>query len=125
MKLPDKYETNIGEHGHKISGGERQRITLARAILKNTPILLMDEPTSALDNKSEVIIQKSLKEYIKKRTLIIVAHKLSSIRFVDKIFVIQNGKVCETGTHDELINQNSVYKQLYMDQIREKSWSND
>src|SRR5690606_12406268 len=102
MSLPEGYDTIVGERGQKLSGGQRQRIALARAILKNPPILILDEATSAVDNETEAAIQRSLYKIAINRTTIIIAHRLSTIRHADKILVMENGRVIEEGTHDLL-----------------------
>jgi ATP-binding cassette subfamily B protein len=112
--LPNKYETLVGERGIKLSGGERQRIAIARAILKNAPILILDEATSSLDSHSENLIQKALNNLMKGRTTIAIAHRLSTIRKMDRIIVMEDGKIIEEGTHEELSNKNSgLYKDLW------------
>lgn len=113
MALPYGYDTIVGEDGSRISGGQRQRISIARAFLKNAPILLLDEATSALDLKSEAEIQKSINELMKGKTIMVVAHRLSTIVNSDVIVVMENGKVVETGKHEELIGIDGVYKKLY------------
>ena len=119
MQLANGYETEVGEWGSKLSGGEKQRIALARAILKDAPILLLDEPTSALDNVSEAIIQKILEKYMKNKTVIIVAHRLSSLKHVDNIVVLNNGQIVEKGTHDKLMGTDGLYKRLYLKQMND------
>lgn len=112
MKLPRQYNTMIGESGIKLSGGQRQRLSIARALLKNAPILLLDEATSSLDTESEHQVQKALDHLMKGRTSLIIAHRLSTVRNVDIIFVLDQGQVVEQGSHDELIKKNGVYAQL-------------
>ena len=112
-KLPQKYNHIIGDRGVKLSGGQKQRIAIARAILKNAPILLLDEATSALDSESEKLVQKALDDLMKKRTSIVVAHRLSTIMNADKIIVIDNGKVVEIGNHKQLLAQKGFYTKLY------------
>lgn len=113
-KLPEKYDTYVGERGVKLSGGERQRVAIARAILKDAPILILDEATSSLDSHSEALIQDALKNLIKGKTTVVIAHRLSTIREMDRIIVIGKGKIVEDGTHDELIKkENGLYKKLW------------
>ncbi|MBA3724310.1 MAG: ABC transporter ATP-binding protein [Candidatus Levybacteria bacterium] len=112
-KLPQKLETTIGERGVKLSGGQRQRIAIARAILQDAPLLILDEATSALDSVSEQSIQKALYELMKNRTSIIIAHRLSTLKHLDKIIVLEGGKIAEQGTHDALLNNNGIYADLW------------
>lgn len=119
QKLPDAYNTLVGERGIKLSGGQRQRISLARAILKNPPVLILDEATSAVDNETEAAIQRSLQKISKNRTTILIAHRLSTIRSADTIFVLDQGQVAEAGTHEELLEKEGLYKQLWMVQSGE------
>ena len=114
--LSNGYDTIIGESGIKLSGGQKQRLSIARAILKNSPIILLDEATSALDTESESQVQKAIKNLIENKTTIIIAHRLSTVKNVNKIFVIENGTVIEQGSHNELINDSVVYKKLYNQQ---------
>lgn len=115
-KLPNGLDTTVGERGVKLSGGQRQRIAIARAILKDAPILVLDEATSALDSESEKLIQASLDELMKKRTSIVIAHRLSTIAKLDRIVVLENGRIAEDGTHDELLSKNGIYAQLWSHQ---------
>lgn len=120
MTLENKYDTQIGERGVKLSGGQKQRISIARVFLKNPPILILDEATSALDNATEILIQNSLDELCEGRTTIVVAHRLSTIKNADEIAVIDDGQILEQGTHDELLNKNGLYSELYNQQFRTK-----
>tara|TARA_Y100000816_G_scaffold284567_1_gene262934 strand:- start:4139 stop:5878 length:1740 start_codon:yes stop_codon:yes gene_type:complete len=117
-KLPDKYETLIGENGVKLSGGEKQRLSIARAILKKTPIILLDEATSSLDADTEDKIQKAINFLTKGRTTIVIAHRLSTILNSDKIYVIDKGEVIGEGKHDELLKSSQIYKNFYEKQIK-------
>lgn len=113
-KLPQGYETYVGERGIKLSGGERQRVAIARAILKNAPILILDEATSSLDSHSESLIQDALHKLIEGKTTIVIAHRLSTIRQMDRIIVLEKGEIIEDGTHEELLNKkNGLYKKLW------------
>jgi subfamily B ATP-binding cassette protein MsbA len=116
-KMPDGYQTIVGQSGTKLSGGQKQRIAIARAILYNSPILLLDEATSALDSISEKLIQDALEKFMHNRTTIAIAHRLSTIINADKILVMQRGKIVESGTHSELIQSNGHYKKLYTTQF--------
>ena len=112
--LPNKFDTFVGERGIKLSGGERQRVAIARAILKNAPILVLDEATSSLDSNSEMLIQDALNHLMRGRTTIVIAHRLSTIQKMDRIIVIDDGKIIEQGSHRELLeNENSLYKKLW------------
>ena len=113
LTLEKGYDTMIGERGVKLSGGQKQRLSIARVFLKNPPILILDEATSALDNATEILIQKALDELCEGRTTLIVAHRLSTIRHADEIYVIQNGRVVENGSHDELLSIQGEYHLLY------------
>lgn len=119
-ELENGLDTNIGERGTLLSGGQKQRIAIARAFLKNAPILILDEATSALDNKSEAIVQQAIDNLMKSRTVFVIAHRLSTIQNVDKIVVINEGEIIETGRHEELLAKNGAYKALYMAQFKKK-----
>ncbi len=118
MRLPRGYDTMIGDRGVRLSGGERQRLSIARAILKNPPILILDEATSALDTESELLVQEAIDRLVRDRTTIVIAHRLSTIQNVDRIHVMQRGRVVQTGTHAELLAAGGPYKILYDLQFR-------
>lgn len=117
-KLPDGFDTLVGENGVKLSGGQRQRLAIARAILKDAPVLILDEATSALDTKSERIIQDALERVMEGRTTLVIAHRLSTIEKADKILVIEKGSVIEQGSHSELLKKGGVYADLYSLQFK-------
>jgi subfamily B ATP-binding cassette protein MsbA len=113
MELPQAYETVIGEKGVRLSGGERQRIAIARALLKNSPILILDEATSALDSESEALVQSALQNLMTGRTVIVIAHRLSTVRRADRIAVIENGAIADIGSHEQLMQKLGTYRRLY------------
>ena len=117
-KLPNKYDTLIGENGIRLSGGQKQRLSIARAILKKSPIILLDEATSSLDAESEEIVQNAIINLTRNKTTLVIAHRLSTIHNADKIFVLKNGKIIDTGNHDHLIQNCDEYKSLYKKQLR-------
>ena len=112
-RLPDGYDTRVGERGLKLSGGEKQRVAIARALLKNPPILIFDEATSALDSKTEQAIQSELEEVAIGRTTLVIAHRLSTVMNADRILVLDGGRVIEQGKHHELLRQNGAYAQMW------------
>jgi ABC-type multidrug transport system fused ATPase/permease subunit len=118
--LPDGYETELGERGSKISGGERQRICVARAFLKDAPILILDEPTSSIDSKTEAVVLDALDQLMEGRTSFVIAHRLSTVRHVDQILVMSEGRIVERGTHEQLLETGAVYRQLHEAQTRDR-----
>jgi ATP-binding cassette subfamily B protein len=119
--LPDKYETTVGERGLKLSGGEKQRVAIARTLLKNPPILILDEATSALDSRTEEEILATLDRLARDRTTITIAHRLSTIINSDKILVLEEGRVAESGTHDELLDRGGLYADMWYRQAQERT----
>jgi subfamily B ATP-binding cassette protein MsbA len=125
MELPNGFDTMIGERGMRLSGGQRQRISIARAILKNPPILIFDEATSSLDSESENLIQEAIDNLLKDRTVLIVAHRLSTIIRSDRILVMERGKIIDTGTHEELLQRSERYRFLYELQFSDRKNNNE
>lgn len=112
-ELPDQWATMVGEGGHRLSGGQRQRLAIARAVLKDAPLLILDEATSAVDNETEAALQRSINKISKDRTAVIIAHRLSTVRNADRILVLDNGKIAEDGTHDDLVEMNGTYSRMW------------
>jgi ABC-type multidrug transport system fused ATPase/permease subunit len=119
QELPEGYDSDIGEHGGKLSGGQRQRLALARAILKEPRIILMDEATSQIDPQSEILIHETMRELIKGRTTIMVTHRLSTLELVDRIMVMDEGRVVDCGTHAELMSRCPTYRSLRETELKE------
>ena len=116
--LPDGYETIVGENGVRLSGGQKQRISIARAILKKSSIILLDEATSSLDAESEQVVQNAISNLTKNKTTLVIAHRLSTIHSADKIFVLKNGSIIDTGNHESLIKSSNEYRSLYEKQLK-------
>ena len=113
LELPSQYDASIGERGQQLSGGQRQRLAIARALLKNAPILILDEATSSLDTEAEILVQRALANLMRGRTAIVIAHRLSTIRRADRIVVIEHGKITEVGTHADLMEKRGLYQRLH------------
>ena len=113
MAMPEGYQTRVGDIGGKLSGGEKQRISIARALLKNAPIIILDEPTAALDTESEVAVQQAIDALVQDKTVIVITHRLSTISGAQQIIVLSGGQVAESGTHSELLAQNGAYRRLW------------
>jgi ATP-binding cassette subfamily B protein len=122
MNLPENYDTVIGEGGNTLSGGEKQRISIARAILKDAPIVLLDEAMSSLDPQNEVSIQQALSRLVQHKTLVMIAHRLQSIMGADEILVLDRGHIVEQGKHPELVEQQGIYAALWRDQQQARGW---
>jgi subfamily B ATP-binding cassette protein MsbA len=118
-RLPEGYQTVVGEKGVKLSGGERQRLAIARAILRDPPLLILDEATSALDTESERVVQLALANLMKNRTTVVIAHRLSTIQQADRIMVMARGSIVEEGTHDELLRRGGQYQRLHAMQFQD------
>ncbi len=122
-EMPDGYQTVLGENGSTLSGGERQRISIARALLKNAPIILLDEATASLDPENEVLVQKAIAKLVEGKTVIMIAHRLRTVVDADQILVLDNGRLVEHGTHDELMQQNGLYHKLFHIQQESLGWA--
>ena len=112
MALPDGYDTVVGEGGGTLSGGEKQRVSIARAILKDAPIIILDEATASIDPENEHLIQQAISELTRGKTIITIAHRLATVQNADQILVVDDGRIVEHGTHDELLSQNGLYKRF-------------
>ena len=122
MALPDGYQTVVGEGGSTLSGGEKQRISIARALLKDAPIVLLDEATASLDPENEVLIQQAISALVAEKTVIVIAHRLQSIMSAANSVVLDEGRVAEQGTHEELLKRNGIYARLWAEQCQAASW---
>ena len=123
QRLPDGYQTVLGENGSTLSGGERQRISIARALLKDAPIILLDEVTASLDPENEVLIQRAIAKLVEGKTVIMIAHRLRTVVDADQILVLDNGRLVEHGTHDELMKKNGLYHKLFHIQQESLGWA--
>ena len=122
MSLPDGYDTVIGEGGASLSGGEKQRISIARAIMKASPVIILDEATANVDPENEAELTKAIEELTKEKTIIMIAHRLKTVRNADQIVVIDGGKIAEQGKHEELMKQNGIYRTFVEDRKKAVSW---
>lgn len=123
MTLPEGYDTMIGEGGSTLSGGEKQRISIARAILKNAPIVILDEATASIDPENEHLIQQAISKLTRGKTVIVIAHRLATIENADQILVVEHGKIVQKGTHNQLIQQKGIYRSFINIRERAEGWS--
>ena len=122
QRLPDGYQTVLGENGSTLSGGERQRISIARALLKDAPIILLDEATASLDPENEVLIQRAIAKLVEGKTVIMIAHRLSTVANADCIYVIKDGLIAESGRRDELLEKNGVFAEMWKEYAASVEW---
>ena len=122
MSLPNGYDTVIGEGGASLSGGEKQRISIARAIMKDSPVIILDEATANVDPENEAELTKAIEELTREKTIIMIAHRLKTVEHADKIIVIDGGKIVQQGKHNELMQQNGIYRKFVMDRQKAASW---
>ena len=123
MTMPEGYDTMIGEGGSTLSGGEKQRISIARAILKNAPIVILDEATASIDPENEHLIQQAISKLTRRKTVIVIAHRLATIENADQILVVEHGKIVQKGTHNQLIQQKGIYRSFINIRERAEGWS--
>lgn len=123
MSLPEGFQTLVGEGGATLSGGEKQRISIARSILKDSPIVILDEATASIDSDNESYIQEAINELVKGKTLLVIAHRLHTVRNADQILVVENGKITESGTHNELMKQGNTYSSFVNKLDGRGNWS--
>ncbi|MFV0529590.1 MAG: ATP-binding cassette domain-containing protein, partial [Lachnospiraceae bacterium] len=122
LSLPEGYQTIVGEGGRTLSGGEQQRISIVRALLKDAPVVLLDEATASLDSQNEILRQQALNVLVKDKTVVLIAHRLRSIQHADQIIVLSEGQVSEQGTHEELLTKSPLYKKLWTEQEKAGRW---
>ena len=123
MTLPDGFDTVVGEGGGTLSGGEKQRISIARAMLKNAPIIILDEATASIDPENEHLIQQAIEALTRGKTVITIAHRLATVRHADQILVVDDGRIVQSGTHDELVRQDGVYRRFTEIRARAEGWT--